>query len=362
MSKFDLLAQKSQQVEFILTEYDNILRKKCLFILLVIILTLGLAVISICIGPLDISSSDVFKVILNNVFFLEDNTIEPIINNTVWQVRLPRVLGGFFVGFALAISGAVLQSVLKNPMASPFTLGVSSAAAFGASLSIALSIEPRFLQFSTIVGAFIFALLAIFIIIIMHKKKNVSAETIILTGIAISYLFKAGTTVLQYLVDPIFTKQMVFWESGSLYKSNWQNLYFIIPVVSLLSLFLIIKSKKLNAIVAGDEVAKSIGINVERERFIMLLVSALITAVVVSFMGAIGFIGLIAPHIVRLIIGGDNFFVVIASAFVGAFLLSFSDIVALHIIAPIVLPIGVVTTCMGVPLFFYLIIKRRGGF
>lgn len=347
----------------ILEHYEKSNHQKKLFVISMIFLIMAVGLVSITIGPLSITVQDCYQVILSNVFPGIESNLDTIINNTVWEVRLPRVLAGIFVGFGLAISGAVMQPVLKNPMASPFTLGLSSAAAFGACVAIAASINNGTSTISTIVGAFICSMLSLLIIMALSMKKNTAPEVVILTGIAISYLFNAGTIMIQYFVDPIYTKQMTFWSAGSLYKSNWDTLKIIVPVVVIVSLLLIIKSKDLNAISAGDEVAKSIGINVDRTRKQMMIGATFMTATLISFMGIIGFIGLVAPHIVRMIIGGDNRYVVITSGFVGGLLLVISDIVAMNVMAPVTLPIGVITTAMGVPLFLYLIGKRqkRGG-
>ena len=347
----------------ILDEYERSVKKKTLFIILLICVIAIISLIAVTIGPLKISVSDSYKVIISHIFPSASYAADTITDNTIWQVRLPRVVAGVLVGFALAISGAVMQPVLKNPMASPFTLGVSSAAGFGASLAIALGASFGTASINVIAYAFAFSMFSVMVILFISKLKNSMSEVIILTGIALSYLFNAGTTMLQYFVDPIYTKQMVFWLSGSLYKGNWENIAYICPVVVVLSVLLIIKSKDLNSISSGDETAKSVGINAERTRLIMLVVSTIMTATVVSFMGTIGFIGLVAPHIVRMVIGADNRFVVIGSGFAGAVLLVLSDIIAMNIMAPVALPIGVITSLMGVPLFLYLILRlKKGGF
>ncbi len=359
-SVLDYLDTNSYSNE-ILDEYEKSIKHKTLFLIALFSAIILIGLIAITIGPLDISISDTYKIIVSHIFPSASLAPDTLTDNTIWQVRLPRVVAGIFVGFALAISGAVMQPGLKNPMASPFTLGVSAAAGFGASLAIALGASFRMASISVIVYAFVVSMLSVMVILLISKMKNSMPEVIILTGIALSYLFNAGTTMLQYFVDPIYTKQMVFWMSGSLYKGNWENVAYICPVVIVLSIFLIIKSKDLNSISSGDETAKSIGINVERTRLITLVISTIITATVVSFMGTIGFIGLVAPHIVRMVIGADNRFVVIGSGFAGAILLVLSDIVAMNIIAPVTLPIGVITSIMGVPLFLYLILKTRKG-
>jgi len=347
--------------EEILSEYERSTRKNLFFILILAGAIIITALIAVTIGPLDISIIDSYKIIFSHIVSGGSARTGTIADNAVWLVRLPRVLAGILTGFGLGIAGGVMQPLLKNPMASPFTLGISTSAGFGASLAIAFGAVIGISTVSVVASAFFFSMLSIVIILLISRWKNAAPQVIILTGISISYLFNAGISILQYFVDPIYTKEMTLWMTGSLYKGSWDNLKYIFPLILIISLYLIVKSKDLNAISSGDEVAKSIGINLKRTRISLLVASAVITATLVSFMGTIGFVGLVAPHMVRMIIGGDNRFVVIGSGLAGALLIIISDIIALHAMTPIVLPIGIITTVMGVPLFLYLILKMMKG-
>ena len=264
------------------------------------------------------------------------------------------------VGFTLAIAGAIMQPVLRNPLASPFTLGISPGAGFGASLVLILGAGIFSGRYSIVLNAFIFAALSAFIIILISRRENTSPEIMILTGIAISYFFTSCTTVLQVFAEPWAVTEVVFWLVGSLAKGTWENLGHMFPVIAVCIPYLMFKSWDLDIIGTGDDAAKSMGIEVERTRVSLMVVSSLVTAAVVCFTGTIGFIGLVAPHIVRMIIGNDNKFVIPTAGLTGAFLLVLSDLVAVNIVSPFILPIGVVTSFMGVPLFVYLILKRRG--
>lgn len=341
--------------------YEKGIEKKRWMLLITFLLLLLVCLFAITIGPLEMTMNEAYQVVAHHLLPSLIETPSAIIDGIVWSVRVPRVLTGLLVGFGLAISGAVMQPVLRNPMATPFTLGISSAAGFGAALVITFGKNFSIGSSSLVISAFAFSSLVVLIIVFISKWKNATSEIIILTGIAMSYLFNAGIRLLQYVVDPILTKEMVFWLSGSLYKGNWENLLFIFISVVVLSSVLIIKSKDLNAISVNDEVAKSVGIDAEKTRLTLMVVASLLTAVLVSFTGTIGFIGLIAPHIARMILGSDNMFVVIGSGMIGALLVVVSDILALNIIAPTVLPIGVITAFMGVPLFLYLIFKMKRG-
>jgi iron complex transport system permease protein len=345
----------------ILRAYEHQKLRKRLFLILMLIGMVVLVFIAVTIGPIEMAIGDAYKIIASHLFPSWLSPTESVLDGIVWKVRFPRVLTGLCVGFGLAISSAVMQPVLRNPMATPYTLGISSAAGFGAALAIGLGEGLGVGTMSIMASAFLCSLFVVAVIAAVSKWKRATPEVIILTGIALSYFFNAGIRLLQYVVDPIYTKEMVFWLAGSLYKGNWENLTYIFFAVLVFSIYLIYKSKELNAISAGDEVAKSIGVNVDQTRGILMIVGSVLTAILVSFTGTIGFIGLVAPHITRMILKGDNNFVVVGSGLVGAFLLVLSDMVAMNIMAPTVLPIGVITAFMGVPLFLYLIFKMKGG-
>ncbi len=337
---------------------DNFQKTVFLIALICIIIVLGF--ISITTGPLDIKAIDAFRVIINKVAPGMCSELPEYITRTVWLLRLPRYLTAVLVGFTLAIAGAIMQPVLRNPLASPFTLGISAGAGFGASLVLILGAGIFSGRYSIVLNAFIFAALSAFIIILISRRKNTSPEIMILTGIAISYFFTSCTTVLQVFAEPWAVTEVVFWLVGSLAKGTWENLGYMFPVIAVCIPYLMFKSWDLDIIGTGDDAAKSMGIEVERTRVSLMIVSSLVTAAVVCFTGTIGFIGLVAPHIARMIIGNDNKFVIPTAGLTGAFLLVISDLVAVNIVSPVILPIGVVTSFMGVPLFVYLILKRRG--
>lgn len=318
---------------------------------------------AITIGPLNITITDTCCVVLHKLFPGFVSAPNQSIEAIVWFVRIPRVLTALSVGFGLAISGAVMQPVLRNPMASPFTLGISSGAGFGAAIAIVLGKSIGSGSFHIVANAFLFSLISAFFILVLSKRKNVTPEMMILIGIALSYLFTACTTIIQYFADSWATEEIVFWMVGSLSKGTWDTLKYICPVLFICTPFLIWKSLDLNSITAGDDAAKSMGVNVDRTRIVLMIIAALITATTICFTGAIGFIGLVAPHITRMIEGGDNRYVVPVSGLVGALLLAVSDIVAMCVIRPVVIPIGVMTSLMGVPLFVFLIMRmKRGNF
>ncbi|MFZ3111377.1 FecCD family ABC transporter permease [Methanothrix sp.] len=277
----------------------------------------------------------------------------------VWNIRLPRALFGIVAGASLAVGGCILQGILKNTLASDYTLGIAQGAGFGAALAIIFGSGLIKGEYLIVGNAFLFSLLPTFFIFGMSRYKRATPETLILAGIAMMSLFGAAIILVQFFGSSDAVTAVVFWMFGDLGKATWDKL---IPM-SLMMIFcmpyLISKSFELNVMGAGDESAKSLGVNVERSRVIMMLITSLMISSVVCFTGAIGFVGLVGPHIARMIIGGDNRFLIPAAGLFGAILLVGSDMVATQVISPTILPVGVVTSFMGVPLFIYLIMKSK---
>ena len=312
-------------------------------------------------GSANISVLDVYSAILARFFpghFHSDWFSDTI----VWELRLHRILLTIVAGMGLAIAGAVMQGILKNPLASPFTLGISSAASFGAALAIVLGAGFVEGEWLIIGNAFIFTLLASMTVYGLAKYKGITPETMILAGIAIMYLFQAMTSFLQYVGHAEQVQEVVFWMMGSMGRSSWDKFWIVTAVLAICSPYLLLKSWDINALGAGDETATSLGVNVEKTRVISMLSVSIITASIICFTGTIGFIGLVSPHITRMVIGGDNRFLLPASALVGAILLLGADTLARTILAPVILPVGIMTAFLGVPFFVYLFMRRKKEF
>lgn len=339
-------------------EYKKFIGRKVLFTFSLISILLLIVGISTSLGSAHITIWEAYSAIFHR-FFPNYFTTSWLADICVWTLRLPRILMGIAAGIALGVAGTVMQGILRNPLASPYTLGISSGAGFGAALAILLGAGFVGGQYLIIGNAFIFALLCMFIIIGLSSRKGATPETMILAGIALMYLFSAMTTLLEYFADPEAVKEALFWMVGSLGRSSWSKLSLVFIVISICIPLLMLKSWDLNVMTAGEETAKSLGVRVERVRIFTLILAALLTAGVVCFTGTIGFIGLVAPHMCRMVIGGDNRFLLPASGVAGAVLLVVADTVARRIIAPIIIPVGVMTAFMGVPLFLYLIMRRR---
>ena len=344
-------------------EYIGYVHFKLGFMFLAFIgLALGL-VVSISIGAAGVPFSDVVKTLLG---ISVSNRFDII----VWNIRMPQALTAVVAGAGLSVAGATMQSILRNPLGSPFTLGISQAAAFGAAFSVmilgsgvmqstslgSVSISNPYL---TTISAYGFSMLAAGVIIAISKVRGTTPEVMVLTGVALGALFTAGTMLLQYFADDVQLAAMVFWTFGDIARASWSDLGLLAAVTVICSTYLLSKSWDYNAIDASDETAKGLGIRVERVRIIGMLAASLVTAVIVSFLGIIGFIGLVVPHMVRRIIGGDHRFLMPATVICGSLLLLVSDTVARLILMPHVLPVSVLTAFMGAPAFIYLIIRGR---
>ncbi len=303
-----------------------------------------------------------FKAVIQSLVATSDPRFEMIITN----IRLPQALAAMVAGAGLAMAGAVMQSILRNPLGSPFTLGLSHAAAFGAAFSViilgsgsmsssgAISIaKPGF----TTGLAFAFCLVNALVIIAVSRLRRASAEVMVLTGVAMGSLFTAGTMFLQYFADDMQLAAMVFWTFGDAARADWSELKIMAGATLLAAVFFQLNSWNYNAIDAGDETARGLGVQVERVRLLGMLMASCLTAILVAFLGIIGFVGLICPHMVRKLIGSDMRFLLPGSFVCGALLLLASDTVARLLLAPHVLPVSVLTSFLGAPLFIILIIR-----
>ena len=342
-------------------EYKRFIGRKIFFITSLLFLIVLLLGVGVTLGPIKYSVLEVYTTILHR-FFPNYFTVPELATTIIWNIRLPRILSGIVAGVGLAIAGCVLQGTLRNPLASPYTLGIAHGAGLGAAIAIIYTVGFVGGQYLIIGNAFIFALIPTFFIFGIARYKRATPETMILAGIAMMILFSAAITLVQYFAGPEAVKAVVFWMVGDLGRAAWSKLFPMSIVLACLIPLVILKAWDLNVMSAGDESAKSLGVNVERCRISMMMIAAFLIAAIVCFTGPIWFIGLVAPHIARMVIGGDNRFLIPASGLVGAVLLVSADIVAMRIIAPAILPVGVLTAFMGVPLFIYLILRKKSEY
>ncbi|MFB3764504.1 MAG: FecCD family ABC transporter permease [Methanotrichaceae archaeon] len=341
--------------------YSRFIARKIIFMIICLAFLAVLLPISASVGGSTHNLTEVFYAIAAR--FTPMAKSDPYLENVIWHLRLPRIFMGVLAGSGLAISGAVMQGVTRNPLVEPFTIGISSAAAFGASVAIMLGLG--FYGTGTyliILNAFLFALSCALIVFGLTRFKRSSPETLVLAGIALTYFFGSLTAILQFFASEQQLMAMIHWTFGTLSEADWGQIY-LVAAILLVSLPLIMMfSWDLNALNAGDETAKSLGIDVSFIRTFSLIISTLITASIICFTGIIGFVGLVAPHLVRFVIGGDHRFLLPSSCIVGSILVVGADIVGRTVMAPIILPIGVVISFVGVPMFLYLMLTRETGY
>ncbi|GAB3214915.1 FecCD family ABC transporter permease [Pseudaeromonas pectinilytica] len=277
----------------------------------------------------------------------------------VIEMRLPIALMALVVGAALGLGGAQMQTLLDNPLASPFTLGIAAAAGFGAALALVVNNLFGLESLLSIpLGAFFFSMLAASMLFGLALMRHVNSQTIILAGIALLFLFQSLLSLLQFVSSPELNQQIVFWLFGSLMRTTWDSLTITFVITLGCSVLLYRDAWKLTCLRLGEARARSLGVNINALRIKTLVLVALMTATAISFVGIIGFIGLVAPHIGRMLIGEDQRFLIPLSALCGAAMLSMSSVISKSIVPGALFPIGIVTAIIGVPFFIWLILGR----
>jgi len=354
--------------------YESSVARKRLYILGCAVVTVVLLIAALSLGSVDIPFSDTVKVILRSIFPFIDGPENETYSLIVLQSRLPKALMAIITGAALGVAGAVMQGILRNPLVSPFTLGVSSAAAFGAVIGIIF--WPMLFGAATsyiyifgnifysrnllvMLFAFLVGLASVMFVLFLARRSDVSKSTVILAGVIIGYLFQAGVSFGKYLSDDEALSEITFWLLGSLNGVTISTVLIVLPPVILCMLYMEYLAPKINVMAAGDDVAKSLGVNVPKIRNHGLIVATLITCVCIAFTGVIGFIGLMAPHISRMIIGNDTRYLLPAAAVTGSVVLLVSDILSRTLFAPEVLPIGIFMYLFGGIFFIWLIGRKK---
>lgn len=328
-------------------------------VIALIVLSILIVAVGVAVGSTGISLSEVFAVVFNKLIGSDAiNNIDDPTVAIVWNLRLPRALLAFFTGCALSASGAVVQSVLKNPLASPYTLGVSSGASLGAGLVIAFGITAFGGLTLAVFGTF-FAIITVIAAIALATRVDRSLEstTIVLCGMVLSLFINALFTILSGLSGDKMT-QILRWQMGSFSGKGWDSIKVLIPITVLGVLVLMMFSKELDVLSFGDETAASVGVETRRVKWILLVISSILTGTAVSFAGAIGFIDLVAPHIVRRLVSSKHCLVVPLSALVGGVFMVIADIVSRIAVIPKELPVSAVTALIGAPFFVYVFFKR----
>lgn len=272
----------------------------------------------------------------------------------VWNLRLPRIIASLVVGWGLSLSGLGIQSLLRNPLGSPSTLGISQGAAFGASAAIVL-LKANMVSVTSF--AFLGAMGATAIILVLARLKRLSPEAVILSGVALSALFGSATILIQYVASDIQLATVVFWSFGDVARSGWREVGLLSLGIGLVTIYFMMVRWDLNALDSGEETARGLGVPVERLRLQGMVAAAFVAALATAFHGVIAFVGLIAPHIARRLVGSDHSLLIPFSTILGALLLLSADTIGRLIIGSGSLPVGVITSFLGAPLFLYLLVR-----
>ncbi|MBY7944870.1 iron ABC transporter permease [Vibrio fluvialis] len=315
-------------------------------------------VLDIMTGPSMLDASRVLNALLEFIGlpFQVDGSTRVIVTN----LRLPIALMAIIVGGSLGVGGAEMQTLLNNPMASPYTLGMAAAAGFGAALMLYIGSLGMDSHYAVPLGAFLCCMLSACFLFALASMRHITSGQLILAGIALLFLFQSLLSLVQFIASPELSQQILFWLFGSLSKATWSNLTITAVVVMGGFALLMRDSWKLTALRLGEERAKSVGVNVQRLRLKILFIVAVMTATVTSFVGIIGFIGIVAPNIATILVGEDQRFFLPLSFLIGAFLLSTASVLSKVIVPGALFPIGIVTAIIGVPFFFWLIVAKRG--
>lgn len=349
------LGNSENQTEEIISQYRAYKYAKAMMLLIVFLLCALAFGIDIGLGPYSIDFLEVYKCIIDRLMdWGQDLTNEMFI---VWELRMPRVLTAFLAGVGLAMAGAAMQSMMKNPLADPYTTGISSGAALGATLAITMGICIVGGEFGTVINAFVFALIPAAVIVLISTYRRPSPAMIILTGISLMYIFNAAQSYLMIVADPNSASAVYNWTVGSLNNASWDNVPFIFAVSLVGGTLLMQMARILNTMNSGDAYSKSIGIDVNKSRIIVLVTISLVAAGIISFTGIIGFIGLVGPHIARIFVGSDNKILIPAAGLMGAGLMLLADC-TVQLVAE-TMPIGIITSMIGGPIFMILILKQK---
>lgn len=351
------LAVKANTDDSVMGRYQNIVRRR-LFIMLVLVLAIIVSlVIDFIMGPSGLSLGTLWKTLFDAA------AADPGTRVIVWDIRMPYALMAVAVGMSLGLAGAEMQTILNNPLASPFTLGVSSAAAFGAALAIVLGIGIPGIpdQWFISANAFIFALLAALMLDGITRWTRVASSGVVLFGIALVFTFNALVSLMQFIATEDTLQGLVFWTMGSLARASWVKLGVMLLAFLILLPWSMMSAWKLTALRLGEDRAVSFGIDVRRLRLGTLLRISILSALAVAFVGPIGFIGLVAPHIARLMFGEDHRFYLPASALIGALVLSMASVASKNLVPGVIIPVGIVTSLVGVPFFLSIILRHRGN-
>ncbi|MCL2140428.1 MAG: iron ABC transporter permease [Dehalococcoidia bacterium] len=333
-------------------------------VIIVVTVCLAVVTIGVAVGSVNIPLYDVIRIALNKVLAVE---LPPDIKKTtvdiLWEMRLPRALLAFIVGGALSLSGVVMQSVLRNPLASSYTIGVSSGASLGAGIIILYGISIPFIGTMTLpLVGFVFGLVTILLAITFasHIDRRMENNTIILVGMVFSLFVNAITTLMSALSRE-HIQRLVFWQMGTFSGKGWATVFILAPIVVVGAMLIMCFNRELDIMTFGEEQAKTIGIDIKRVKWTLLIAASAITGSAIAFVGVIGFIDLVVPHVVRKLFGSSHRIVIPISILLGGAFMVICDLIARTIVTPSELPVGAITAIIGAPFFAYIYFRRRAA-
>lgn len=359
-----MLISKKQQMEIsILEEYRKYRLKKTLLLIFGVTFLPFVFVWSLRSGSIEVSLLEIWNILIGRETKGTAYTV-------IMYSRLPQVLAALMAGAGLAVSGTGMQSILRNPLCSPFTLGISAAGAFGAALVVFLGNGSVHLSANSVselelpggsvmFGAFVSCAIASVLILALSTRRNITNETIILIGVALSAFYGAGLMLLQFFANEQQLAAMVYWTFGDTVRADWNSIPLIAVILTVSSVYFITQGWNYNALSLGEEAAHGLGVPIRKTRAIGMFFASLLTAVLVATLGIIGFIGLIVPHIARLLIGSDTRFVIPFSLILGAIFLLFTDTLARTAISENTIPVSILTAFLGAPIFLVMLLHKK---
>lgn len=348
------------RAEAVLAGYRRLVARRVLIVAVLALLCVCAFVLDLVTGPSSLTPGQVLGGLLG--LHGEGGALSAPQLAIIWQVRLPYALMAVLVGAALALAGAEMQTILNNPLASPFTLGVSSAASFGAALAIVLGLSLPFVPAEWMVplNAFVFAFGSVLLLQAMARRRSGGVETVVLLGIALVFAFNALVALVQFLSSQEALQQLVFWSMGSLSRATWQHVAVLAVVLGVVTPLSLVSAGQMTSLRLGEDRARSFGVDVGRLRFFALVRVSLLAATSVAFAGTIGFIGLVGPHMARMLLGEDHRFLLPASLLCGSLIMSLASAASKTLVPGALMPVGIVTAIVGVPVFLFLIFRQQG--
>ena len=343
-------------------EYSAKRGRFVLIALIVAIATIVTVIVSLSVAKYPIGFFEAYQILIDHFKGVElVEYADRFKHRVVWDMNLPRAIGGVVVGATLAVGGAVMQTIIKNPLADPYTTGIASGALFGVTIYLILGISIVPISggdISMMLNAFIFAMIPTGAIVFISTFKKTSPTMMVLIGIGVMYLFSASTTMLKFTASHEDIAEIYTWSIGTIGKISWEELPILIAGMMVLLVTMLIINRSLDVLNSGDKTAISLGVNPIRLRVLCLIIISVSTAIAVCFTGTIGFVGLVAPHIARMFVGSNARYLIPTSALFGAFMLLAADCIA-RSAGTTGLPVGVITALIGSPLFLYFLIKQK---